>query len=175
MKCFSNACAKRNTAFVVLLGWLFALSSGFANACLLEAPEAHSHGAIRPSETNHSHAAADHHSHAGADHHLDAATDHHSSAATDHHSSAVAKHGDDAGGNSADASKAPCLKVCDEGSRSLTTQRSDAERVDHATAPVIAVLWPVPARVVPVSCRVGDLQFPVPGPPFRVRYSRLTL
>lgn len=143
MKCFSNARAKRNSAFVVLLAWLFALWSGFANACLLEAPDAHSHGATRSSETTPSHAATEHHSHAG--------TDHHSGATADHHSGAVANHGDDAGGNNADVPRAPCLKVCDEGSRSLTTQRSDAERADHATAPAIAVLWSVPARVVSVS------------------------
>ena len=28
----------RNTAFMVLLAWLFAIASGVANACLLEAP-----------------------------------------------------------------------------------------------------------------------------------------
>lgn len=159
MKCFSNARAKRNTAFVVLLAWLFALWSGFANACLLEAPEAHSHGATRSSDTTHSHTATEKHSHAGSD----------------HHSGAFAKHADDANGNGTDASKAPCLKVCDEGSRSLSAKRSGAEQADRAMAPVIAVLWAVPAPVVPVSYRVSDLQSPVPGPPFRVRYSRLTL
>ena len=37
MKLFPNTRAKRNTAFMVLLVWLFALASGVANACLLEA------------------------------------------------------------------------------------------------------------------------------------------
>lgn len=44
MKPFSDARAKRNTAFVVLLVWLFVLASGVANACLLEAHGIHSHG-----------------------------------------------------------------------------------------------------------------------------------
>ena len=45
MKPFSNHRAKRNTAFVVLLAWLFALATGMANACLLETPGTHSHAA----------------------------------------------------------------------------------------------------------------------------------
>ena len=44
MKLFANTRAQRNTAFAVLLVWLFALASGVANACLLEPPESHSKG-----------------------------------------------------------------------------------------------------------------------------------
>ena len=36
MKTFSSIRAKRSTAFVVRVAWLFALASGVANACLLE-------------------------------------------------------------------------------------------------------------------------------------------
>ena len=45
MNLFSNTRAKRTTAFVVLLVWLFAVASGVANACLLEGPGTHSHSA----------------------------------------------------------------------------------------------------------------------------------
>jgi hypothetical protein len=53
MKPFANRRVSRNTAFAMLLVWLFALGSGVANACLLEAhrnrangsPVAHSHQA----------------------------------------------------------------------------------------------------------------------------------
>ena len=37
--------AKRHIVFVVLLTWLFALASGVANACLLEALGTHGHDA----------------------------------------------------------------------------------------------------------------------------------
>ena len=43
MKFFSATCTKRITAFALLLVWLFALASGVAHACLLEAPEMHSY------------------------------------------------------------------------------------------------------------------------------------
>ena len=147
MNLFSNQRARRNTAFMMLPVWLFALASGFANACLLEPPETHSHVAtVGSSETAHAHAVSDHHAGAGVG------------------------HSDDT-----DTSKAPCLKVCDDGSRSLPTQRSGVDPADHGMAPVIAVLWTVPASVVPVSNHVDERQFPVPGPPLRVLYARLTL
>lgn len=41
MKLFATPGARRNTAFVVLLVWLFALGSGVANACLLQERQAH--------------------------------------------------------------------------------------------------------------------------------------
>lgn len=155
MNLFWSTRAKRNTAFKVLPLWLFALVSGFANACLLEVPEAHSHGITFESSASAEGQAASHpHAHSESDHHADAATD----------------HGDDSG-----ASKAPCLKVCDDGSHSLPTQRSGVDQADHGVVAVAAVLWTVPAPIVSNSYRVDDLQFPVPGPPLRVRYSRLTL
>ena len=43
MKFFTDTRTKRITAFALLLVWLFALASGVAHACLLEAPETHSH------------------------------------------------------------------------------------------------------------------------------------
>lgn len=46
MKLFATPAARRNTAFVVLLVWLFALASGVANACLLQERETHSHAGI---------------------------------------------------------------------------------------------------------------------------------
>lgn len=43
MKHLSHASFTRNTAVVVLLLWVFALASGVANACLLEAHDVHPH------------------------------------------------------------------------------------------------------------------------------------
>jgi hypothetical protein len=41
MKLFSNIRSKRSIAFIALLVWVFALASGVANACLLEARGTH--------------------------------------------------------------------------------------------------------------------------------------
>lgn len=88
MKPFSNNRTKRNTAFVALLAWLFALTSAMANACLLEAPGRHSH-ASKGGPTEAAHAAPALTGHLAAD--------------NDHD-------GD------ADGSKAACLKTGDDGS-----------------------------------------------------------
>lgn len=157
MNPFWSTRAQRNTAMMVLPVWLFALASGFANACLLEvdAPETHSHGVLAESSgTVRAHALSAPHEHAEPN----------------YHAGADADQGDDL-----DTSKAPCHKVCDDGSHSLPTQRSGLDHADHGMVAVIAVLWAVPAPIVSASYRVDDLQFPVPGPPLRVRYSRLTL
>ena len=135
MKFFSNSCTKRNTAFAMLFVWLFALASGVANACLLEAPLTHSH-VVTP------------------------VTDHDDDHVHDHDSH---------------ASKAPCLKACDDGSHSLFKQNSGVDQIDPGSAPLITVLWTAAARLVPAPHRMDDLQPPSPGQPFRVRYSRLTL
>ena len=66
MKLFSTTRTKRNTAFVVLLGWLFALASGVANACLLETPEMHSIAARAEAAPMTSHAPAELVGHLGA-------------------------------------------------------------------------------------------------------------
>jgi hypothetical protein len=147
MKFFSNTRAKRNTAFVALLVWLFALASGVANACLLEARGTRSHVAIAESPAP-THAPAESAGHAGV----------------------VAGHDDDS-----DTSKAPCLKVCDDGSHSVPTQYSGVDQTDPGMAPVVAVLWRATTPVILASRRMEDLQPPAPGQPFRVRYSRLAL
>ena len=58
MKLLSRFTTSRNAASLMLAVWLFVLASGFANACLLEAPD---HGGqLSSSESSHvtSHAAA---------------------------------------------------------------------------------------------------------------------
>ena len=91
MKLFSNTRAKRNTAFVALLAWLFALASGVVNACQLEARETHSHVAVTGSQA-HAHVPTES---AG-------------------HGVALASDDDDS-----DTSKTPCLKCCCDGSGSM--------------------------------------------------------
>ncbi|MEP6964245.1 MAG: hypothetical protein ABI845_02070, partial [Polaromonas sp.] len=67
MKLLFNRRAKRNTAFMVLLVWLFALASGVANACLLEARQTHSHIATLSQAAEHPSAIVPGHTGAVAD------------------------------------------------------------------------------------------------------------
>lgn len=58
MKLFATPAIRRNTAFVVLLVWLFALGSGVANACLLQERETHSHAVAVAGHDDDSHPAS---------------------------------------------------------------------------------------------------------------------
>ena len=147
MKLFSNTRAKRNTAFVVLLVWLFALASGVANACLVEARVTHSHVATA--------------GYSGTAH---------ASAILPGHAGAVAGHDYDSY-----TAKEPCLKVCDDGSQSLPKQDLTVAQTDPGPAPLVAVLWSAVAPVVSVLRRMDAIQPATPGLPIRVRYLRLTL
>ena len=147
MKLFSNTRAKRNTAFVVLLVWLFALASGVANACLVEARVTHSHVATA--------------GYSGTAH---------ASAILPGHAGAVAGHDYDSY-----TAKEPCLKVCDDGSQSLPKQDLTVAQTDPGPAPLVTVLWSAVAPVVSVLHRMDAIQPATPGLPIRVRYSRLTL
>jgi hypothetical protein len=73
MKHFFNSRTKRSTAFVVLLVWLFALASGAANACFIQAAEeTHDHG----SRAAHTHLSAAEEGHAISAVHRNAIPDH---------------------------------------------------------------------------------------------------
>lgn len=143
MKPFSNHRTKRNTTFVALLVWLFALASGMANACLLEEPGQHLH-----TTANHSSDAA--HVHPPADH-------------------AVAVDDD------RDASKDSCLKACDDGANAQVKLQTAVDAPDPGLAPFAAVVWDTATPFVSAPDWFDILQAPIVGPPFRVRYSRLTL
>lgn len=148
MKHFSNTRTKRHTAFVVLLVWLFALASGLANACLLEVRETHSHVVA-----------------AGFSEAAQASTilPGHAGAVTD--------------GVDASPSKAPCLKVCDDGSRSFPKQELTLAQSDPGPAPLLAVLWTISAdsALLASSRNVDGPQPATPALPVRVRFSRLAL
>lgn len=150
MKLFSNTRARRNTAFMVLLVWLFALASGVANACLLEARGTQAHVAT-----------------AGFSEAVQAP------AVLPGHAGAVADHDDDSL-----AAKAPCQKVCDDGSHSLPKQDLTVAQTEPGPAPLVAVLAVLCTAATPVvstSARMDDVQPALPELPVRVRYSRLTL
>ena len=157
MKSFSNKRTRRNTAVAALLVWLFALSSGIANACLLEAPTKHSHSHI------HSHTRSQTHSHAAK-----AASElHHAHFGLTEHSAAL-----ESDERHADVPKDACLKVCDDRSKAPVKLKTSSDLLDPGMPPVVA-LAATPVACAP--CEMGDLQPPIVGPPFRVRYSRLAL
>ena len=148
MKLFPNTRARRNTAFMVLLVWLFALTSGFANACLLQAPEALAHIIATAGYPALADAPAIPPGHAGdlADHHDDS------------HSF-----------------NAPCLKVCDDGSRSIPKHDVTVVQPDPGLAPLVVVLWTADAPIVAALGNRDDMLLSTQWLPLRVRYSRLAL
>lgn len=147
MKLFSNTRAKRNTAFMVLLVWLFALASGVANACLLEARQTHAHIATVASSEAAAHAFAIVPGHAGA----------------------VADGVDES------HVKAPCLKVCDDGTRSFPKQDSTVAQTDPGPAPLVLVLWNTVAPAIAAFPQRDVEPSATPEPPIRVRFSRLAI
>ena len=147
MKFFAHSRIKRNTAFMVLLVWLFALASSVANACLLETHEPHSQAA-KESAPPTSHAPAEVVDQLGSN----------------------AGHHDDS-----DSSKASCLKVCDDGTHTLPKAYSGVDHSDPGPAPLVTTLWAGSLHVVSTPRRVDDLAVPIVGPPLRLRYSRLAL
>lgn len=150
MKPFFNSHTKRNTAFVVLWVWLFALASGAANACLIQAEELHDHG----SRAVHSHSSAAEEGHAISAVHGDAIPDHDSGL---------------------EASKSQCLKVCDDGSQSLPKQQVDFDLTHADLTPLFAVAWITATPVVSASGLAVIQRPPDPGFPIRIRLSRLAL
>lgn len=149
MKLFPNTRAKRNTAFVVLLVWLFALGSGVANACLLEARGTYAH-VVTVGLSGTAHAPVVLPGHAGA----------------------VADHDNDS-----HAAKAPCLKTYDDGTHTVPKQDLTAAQTDPGSAPLLAVLWTWTAAAPAVSTpsRMDDVQPATLERPIRVRYPRLAL
>jgi hypothetical protein len=147
MKIFSNTRAKRKTAFMVLLVWLFALASGVANACLLEARQTHSHVATAASSEPAAHASVILLGHTGAV----------------------------ADGVDEPHFKAPCLKVCDDGTRSFPKQDSTVAQTDPGPALLVLVVWDTVEPVIPTLRQMEVEQPAAPELPIRVRFSRLAI
>ena len=148
MKYFLNARSKRNTAFVVLVVWLFAVASGIANACVLKTHGDHAHiVAAEAFEAAHDPNAPAGHAHDTADH----------------------------DGDKLDISKAPCLKVCDDGTQLLIKQQASLDIGDHGSSFLVSVLWTTVIPITTIPRQRDGLESAAHGPPLRVRYSRLTL
>ena len=144
MTSFFNNRAKGHTAFMVLLVLLFAIASGVANACLLEARETHSHAAT-----------------AGFSEAVQA------SVILPGHTGAVADGIDES------HFKAPCLKACDDGSRSFPNQDSTVAQTDPGPAFVVLVLWNTAPSVIQMPQQMDVEQPATSELPIRVRFSRL--
>ena len=143
-----NTRINRASAFVMVLIWMFALISGVANACLLEAPGAVAHAATVEHINQHS---------------------------VDHVT--LSRYAPIEAGSAqvddAHTSKQPCLKVCDDSSRSLP-KKYPAGQIDPGLPIIVAVLWSLaePIRLQykqPNGTRHATLL------PLRVLYTRLAL
>lgn len=139
---------KRNTALLVLWVWLFALASGVANACLIQANEMRGHGPLVE----------------------------HSSAAEKAHVISVAHIGTISEyGFGLEESKSQCLKVCDEGSQSLPKKQADLDLTHPVLALPPAVTWTNATGMASAPGLVAFQPHPLPGLSIRVRLSRLAL
>ncbi len=75
----------------------------------------------------------------------------------------------------ADNTKESCLKVCDDGTRSLVKVPLDTGDINPGPVSLLTTLWTGSAREITALRRRDDLAIPITGPPLRVRYSRLAL
>jgi hypothetical protein len=147
MSPFTNTRTKRRTVFAVLAVWLFALSSGWANACLLQDRSTHIH---RQSDST-SVAARTPVVSAG-------------------HVGAVSEHD-----GASDAAKGACLKVCDDGTQTLVKWQANFDLPDAGMTPPVAFIWTAHAVAPPVEGLARATPPPIPGVPVRTRFSRLAL
>ena len=149
MKKFFIIRITRSSAFAMLLVWAFALFSGVVNACLLEASGAPAHTGMLASSTH------DGGKHAGLVGHAQTGV--------------TADQEDDA-----HTSKQPCLKVCDDSSKSLP-KKYPTSQTDPGPPVIVAVLW---TAVTPLHFQFDQpdgTQRVTSWLPLRVRYARLAL
>ena len=149
---FFNTRMNPTHAFAMLLIWVFGIISGVANACLLEAPGASTHAvtASQPA-TQHAHQNEKHTSLLGP---LQIEVS--SAQADDTHTSTQ-----------------PCLKVCDDSSRSLL-KKYPVGQVDPGPPTIVAVLWSLAEPVLLQYKQLDGIQH-APLLPLRIRYARLAL
>ena len=141
---------RRNTVLSVLLVWLFALASGMVNACLLELRETHSHAAATATVS------------------FDIAQ---TPAIVPGHAGAVA----DGKAAGQPHPKAPCLKVCDAGSRAFPSLVSAVAHIDPGPVLRVQLVWSTVAPDVVALRQIDDPQPAMSELPLRVRFSRLAI
>ena len=133
---------------MMLLVWLFAVASGIVNACGLEARG--DHAQVVTSEA------------LGATHARNAPVGHTPDA-------------DDQDSDELDISKAPCLKVCDDGSQALLKLKAFVDLADRGPALTDSMLWAAAVQVVSAHRHMDSSASATSEPPVRVRYTRLAL
>ena len=146
---FFNIRTNRISAFATLLVWVFALVSGVANACLLEAPRTslQTEAIEQIKQQGETHVGFSRQAEIEAD--LDRAEDTHTS-------------------------KQPCLKACDDNSRFLP-QKYLAGQVDPEQPIIVAVLWSLAEPIRLQYIQPSGTQHVESLLPLRVVYSRLAL
>lgn len=141
---------QRATVWVVLLAWLFAIGAGIANACLLEPQQAHGHPSAAGVKVAHGTAVS-------AGHRLVRAGD--------------GRHDDDDL-----ASKAPCLKVCDETSQTLVSEPTVPPLDASYACLAVWSTWPAFTSPPGVVDRSHHRTPAAPEQaPLRLQYARLAL
>jgi hypothetical protein len=149
MKLLSRIRTRRRMVLAVLATWLFALSAGFANACMLQDHGTHVHRQAQGATVPYDAPVVISAGHIGID--------------------SVHDDGKGAGGKA-------CLKVCDDGTQSVVTTPSSFDLTDAALAPPTVTLWTARAvelQIVGIATPAAPP--PAAGPPLRTRLSRLAL
>ena len=146
---FFNIRINRTSAFAMLLIWVFALVSGVANACLLDVSRITSQAGAIEQINQHGVAQVSLSSHAAIEGDLERAEDAHTS-------------------------KQPCLKVCDDSSRSLP-KKYPAGEVDPGQPIIVAVLWSLAEPIRLQYKQPSSTQHVASLLPLRVLYARLAL
>lgn len=150
----------RQFVWVALFIWVFSLTVGVANACLVSMPGSASPG---DNEQPHTHAANE-----DIEHDI-ALTE-----STDHGSTAHARHEHTDGTPQGGASKAGCLKFCDDQSSAIS--KSGNPGFDQMPAHVSMDGFKIrPAPVTQAARRLPLEQPNAQGPPLVIRLLRLTL
>ncbi len=150
MKCFLNSRTNRSTATLVLIAWLFALASGIANACLLEAPRGTHPHAAGVAESLHAHAPA--------------------LAQPPGHAAVI-----ESDSEQSSAAEALCHDACDDRTNSVPKQTASLAPPHLARLVVIAIIWLATQPAVSAIGLARDNHADPFGIPIRVRYARLTL
>ena len=146
---FFNTRINRISAFAMLLVWVFSLVSGVANACLLESPGITAQAGAIEQINQHGVAQVSSSSHAAIE-------------------------ADSVQAEDAHTSRQPCLKVCDDSSRSLP-KKYTAGQADPGQPIIVAVLWSLAEPIRLQYKQPSGTHHAASLLPLRVLYSRLAL
>ena len=150
MKPFSNVRTRCNATFFAILVWALALVFGTTNACLLKA-------SVHQPNTATSHLPDGGHADAHA-----------------HHAALMDAITIDAN-HDADASRALCIKACDDNGTALVKLPFGVDLLGSNVLSVVVFAWSAAAQNAYLPNRFNEHEIPIVGPPFRLRYSRLAL